>query len=133
PSGVLRIRQSSDVSTLQDRDVHLADQYIREHGLEFIRIDKIARELRVSRRKLEQDYVRVTGRTLHDAIVLVRLEQARILLSETDWPTERIAIGCGLSTAQSLHRMFLQYEKQTPGQYRKSFRTRPNAGTGSGA
>ena len=123
PSGVLRIRQSSDVSTLENRDVHLAMQYIREHGTEPLKVSHVAKALGISRRKLEQNFARVTGHTPHDAIVRVRLDRAKQLLLETDWTLERIADRCGMGTAQSLRRLMSQDERMTPAEYRRRFAT----------
>ena len=121
PSGILRVRQSSDVSTLQDRDVYLALQYIREHAAEGMKVDALVKVLRVSRRKLEQHFLRVTGRTLHDAIIAVRLDRAKQLLIETDWGMDRIAERCGMSTKKTLRRLFAEREGMTPTDYRGRF------------
>jgi LacI family transcriptional regulator len=121
PTGVLRVRQSSDVSTLADRDAHLAMQYIREHGTEPIKVMHVASALRLSRRTLEVVFARVAGKTLHEAIMEVRLERARQLLAETDWPLARVADRAGLGTEQTLRRLFLAKEQMTPGAYRTRF------------
>jgi LacI family transcriptional regulator len=123
PSGVLRVRQSSDVSTLKDRDVHLAMQYIREHGTEPLSVPKVAKSLGISRRKLEQHFARVTGHTPHDAIVRVRLDRAKQLLLETNWPLARIAERAGMGTAQTLRRLMTADEGLTPAEYRRRFST----------
>ena len=123
PSGVLRVRQSSDVSTLEDRDVHLAMQYIREHGTEPLSVPKVAKVLGISRRKLEQHFARVTGHTPYDAIVRVRLDRAKQLLLETDWGLERVADRAGMGTAQTLRRLMTAEEGFTPREYRRRFST----------
>jgi LacI family transcriptional regulator len=124
PAGVLHVRQSSDVSTLADRDVHLAVQYIRERGTEPLRVDQVADAVRVSRRKLEQDFKRLTGRTLHAAILQVRLERAKQLLVETGWTLARVAERSGLGTAKTLHQVFRSLEGMTPAEYRGRFGVR---------
>lgn len=123
PSGILHVRQSSDVSRLQDRVVYLAHQYIREHDAEPIRIEDISDALFVSRRKLEQDFRRVTGRTLHEAITAAHMERAKQYLIETDWPADRVAKQAGLGTKQTLHRQFTTREGMTPAEYRSRFGT----------
>ena len=123
PSGIMHVRQSSDTSSLKDRDVYLASQFIREHGTEPLRVSHVAAELRISRRKLEQSFRRVTGTTLHEAITCVRLERAKQLLLETNWTLDRIAKRCGMGTRRSLRLNFLRDQKMTPGQYRMRFGT----------
>lgn len=121
PSGVIHVRQSSDVSTLEDRDVHLANQYIREHAHESFKVAHIVAHLRTSRRKLEQDYRRTTNRTLHDAITEAHLERAKQLLLETSWPIEVVAERAGFGTARQFHAVFMKRERLTPKQYRVRF------------
>jgi LacI family transcriptional regulator len=121
PPALLHVRQSSDVSTLRDRDVWLALQYIREHGTEGLKVSHLSKALQISRRKLEQQFKRVTGNTLHHAIVSVRVEQAKQLLLETDWTLDRVASRAGLATRQTLHNVFLRREQMTPAVYRQRF------------
>jgi LacI family transcriptional regulator len=123
PAGILHVRHSSDVLTLPDRDVHLALQYIHEHAAEGLKVSHVARAARISRRKLEQDFSRVLGITPHDAIVRERLERAKQLLIETDWPLERIAERSGMGTLDTLQRQCLVQLKTTAGEYRKRFGT----------
>jgi LacI family transcriptional regulator len=121
PSGVLHVRQSSDVSALRDREVHRALQYIRLHATEPIRIPLIAKAMGISRRKLELDFARVTGHAPSHAIARTRLDLAKQLLIETHWPMEKIAARSGLGTEPALRRAFVEHEKMTPGQYRVRF------------
>ena len=121
PAGLLHIRRSSDVSTLKDRDVWLALQYIREHSTEPLKVPQIVKHLQVSRRKLEQRFRAVVGKTLRQAIVDIRLERAKQLLLETDWPMERIADRSGLVSRQTLHNVFVAQEQMTPAQFRDRF------------
>lgn len=123
PSGILHVRQSSDVSQLQDRDVHLALQFIREHATEPLKVSRVASALRVSRRKLEIDLHRVTGKTPNEIITNTRLEHAKQLLLETDWDLQRVAERSGIGTRRTLHRIFLKLEKTTPAEYRAKFQT----------
>jgi LacI family transcriptional regulator len=121
PSGVLHVRQSSDVSALENREVHLALQYIREHVAEPLKVSHIASVLRISRRKFEQDFSRVTGETPYEAMVRIRLERAKQLLIETDWRIGRVAERCGMGTEQTLRRLMVQHEKMKPAEFRSRF------------
>lgn len=122
PSGLLHIRQSSDVGSLKDRDVFLVMQYIREHGTEPLRIDRIANALHLSRRTMERNFRRITGKSVHDVILSTRLERAKQLLIETEWTTSKVAQFSGLGTEQSLRQNFVKFERITPGLYRARFR-----------
>jgi LacI family transcriptional regulator len=121
PSGVIHVRQSSDASALKDRPVHLALQYIREHAAEPFKIPQLAKVLCVSRRKLENDFLRVTGQTPLEAITLARIERAKQLLVETGWPVRVVAERSGFGTVRRLHQVFAIREKTTPAEYRGRF------------
>lgn len=121
PTGIVHVRQSSDVSTLEDRDTFLALQYIREHAAEPIKVSHIVGALGVSRRRLENQFQRVTKQTIYEAIIKVRMEKARQLLTETDWPLAKVAESSGIGTQETLRRLFLEHEGITPGAFRERF------------
>jgi LacI family transcriptional regulator len=121
PSGILHFRQSSDVSTIADRDVHLTNQFIQEHCGEPLSVKELVSTMQVSRSKLEQDFHRVTGKTLNQTIVAAHLERAKQLLLETRWPVERVAKSAGFGTKQHFHRTFRRAERTTPSQYRRRY------------
>jgi LacI family transcriptional regulator len=122
PPGVLHVRQSSDVSSIEDRNVLLAVQYIHERAAEPLSVRQVTRAIWVSRGKLGQDFQRFRGHTIHEEIVLAHLQRAKQLLRETDWPVERVWEGAGFGTKQHFYRVFLHRERVTPAQYREKFR-----------
>jgi LacI family transcriptional regulator len=121
PSGVLHIRQSSNLLDLPDQDVRLALQYIREHAGEPITVAAVARALQLAPRTLELNFKRVTGYTPRDAIIQARVNRAKQLLIETSWPMERIAGKSGFGRPRALFAAFAAREKLSPGQYRIRF------------
>jgi LacI family transcriptional regulator len=121
PPGILHIRQSSNLTSIPDREVNLALQYMREHAAKSYRIPALLKVLRVSRSKLERDFLRVTGTTLNEAIIASHLTRAKQLLLETDWPLHLVAEYSGFGSKQHFHRTFVQIVKVTPGQYRDQF------------
>lgn len=122
PSGIIFLRQSSDVGHLAERDVHLAVQFIREHAGERIDIPQVAHHVRVSRRWLERHFHRVLGHSPHDEIRAARLDLARKYLLETDWPAARIAAAAGFGSASYLTSFFRRETGMTPGAFRVRFR-----------
>jgi LacI family transcriptional regulator len=123
PSRILNIRESSDVSAVKDREVHLAQQFIQEHASESIKVPHVAKEMGISRKKLELDFARVTGHSPGYAIVRARLEIARRLLISTAISTREVAERSGIGTEPTLRRLFAEHEGMTPGQYRTKFGT----------
>ncbi len=121
PSGMLQVRQSSDVNSIPDRVVHLAAQYIREHAAENIRVTDVIRHMRVSQSKLERDFKRVMDKTLNAAIVDAHIERACQFLVETRWPMEKISARVGFGTKRHFHRAFAAAMGSSPAEYRKRF------------
>ncbi len=125
PSGLLRIRQSSDVSDVADREVLQANLYIREHARDSFKVTHLLRAIGVSRRRLEASFSRVMGKTLHTAILEAHLAEACRLLTTTDWALERISRESGLGTRRHLHRVFQRFLGSTPEQYRSGLTPSP--------
>ena len=122
PAGIVTVRESSNVSTLPDRDVHLAVQFIREHCTEPIRMDEVARRLAVSRRWLERHFVQVLGHSPHEELQRCRLEKAKKMLLESDLSAARIASACGFGSASYFNTFFRRLTRLTPLQFRSSQR-----------
>jgi LacI family transcriptional regulator len=122
PAGVVTVRESSDTASLADRDVHQALQFIREHAAEPISVDQVARAAQVSRRWLERHFRRVIGRSPHEQILQARLDLAKRLLLETDWPASRIATASGFSSASYLNCAIRRDTGMTPIGFRKRYR-----------
>ena len=82
-------------------------------------IANIATTIGISRRQLEIDFKRETGRTVHDEIVRLRLERAAHLLTSTQYPLAAIASDCGFANDSHLCKLFKAAYATTPTTYRK--------------
>lgn len=122
PAGLVTVRQSSNTSTLPDRDVHLAAQFIREHAAEPINMEDVARRLAVSRRWLERHFQRVLGHSPHEALQRCRLESAKRMLLETDMDGAQVAAAAGFGSASYFNAFFRRRTGLTPMQFRNSQR-----------
>ncbi|GHV50084.1 hypothetical protein FACS1894181_10170 [Bacteroidia bacterium] len=79
----------------------------------------LAATLSVSRTRLFESVKNLTGKTLHDYINSLRLDQARQMLETTIATVETIATDCGFSTVRTFYRLFRESYGMTPAQYRK--------------
>lgn len=122
PSGVVTVRESSDLSHLQDRDVHRAVRFMRDRAGEPITIADVVEHLQVSRRWLERHFRRVLNRSPHDELHAARLELAKRLLLETDLPAVKVARSAGFGSAPYLNQIFRRETGLTPGAFRRRFR-----------
>ena len=113
------MRQSSDVVAIDDPQVARAVQFIRENACDGITVHDVVRAADMSRSSLERRIRSLLGRSPHDEILRVRLEQARQLLARTDLSLEAVAQRCGFQTPQYFSTAFRRESQLTPGAYRK--------------
>jgi transcriptional regulator GlxA family with amidase domain len=81
-------------------------------------IDEVARRIGVSRRSLERRFERTLGRSPSDCYVSMRLDQANLLLNNTNQTVASIAVATGFCDTSHFARIFRQYRGMTPAQAR---------------
>lgn len=121
PTGVT-LRGSTDVLAVEDELVEAAARYAREHAGEAIGVEHIARAIGVSRRTLDRRFAQTLGRSVHEELSAVRMQNACVLLSESQETVAEIAAVCGFGTAASFSRAFHQRNGCWPIEYRKRIR-----------
>jgi LacI family transcriptional regulator len=123
PAGVVP-RRSSDLPAILDADVAAAVRYISLHVQDDLQVADVLREVHVSRRSLEQRFMKVLGRSPAAEIRRAQVEVAKQMLSETDEPMARVALAAGFSNAKQLGSGFHHETGVTPTAYRGQHRTR---------
>ena len=121
PAGVVP-RRSSDIPAILDADVAAAVRYISLHVQDDLQVGDVLREVQVSRRSLEQRFLKVLGRTPAAEIRRAQVEVARQMLSQTDEPMARVALAAGFSNAKQLDSSFRHVTGLTPSAYRRDSR-----------
>lgn len=94
PIGVVT-RGSTEVWAVDDPEVAAAARFIRERALSGIKVADVLEAVPMSRRVLESRFQKLLGRTPHDEITRVQIENVKRLLEETDLPLDAIASRCG--------------------------------------
>lgn len=102
--------------------VQQAMEYAKQNFSEGITIDLIAQHLGISYSYLRKIFKAATGQNLVDYLNVLRLEQAKKLLLETDLTIREISAKCGYNHERSFSRAFLQAENMTPGKFREANR-----------
>ncbi|RWR26919.1 helix-turn-helix domain-containing protein [Sinirhodobacter populi] len=87
-------------------------------------IEDLARDMRVSRRKLERHFRADIGKSPQKAYMSLRLAKAKRLLRTTDESISEIALSCGFCDASHLVRLMKGNLGMTPAQIRKVLDTR---------
>lgn len=122
--GALRVvtRQSTDLVTVDHKQVAIALSLINESCGREVTADSVAEQAKVSRRELDALFRDTIGRSVAAEIQRVRLNHARRLLEETDYPVPDIAEAAGYSSASYMVQVFRRELNTTPAKYRVGVR-----------
>jgi len=113
-------RQSTDILKIDDPHVAQALRFIhRRAKREAIQVADVLRVVPLSRRSLYERFARVLGRSVHEEINHVRVEQLARMLVSTNLSISQIASALGCSDTKNLARYFKQAKGISPLQYRK--------------
>jgi LacI family transcriptional regulator len=121
PAGIVP-RRSSDLPSLLDPEVAAAVRYIALHVRDNLDVGDVLREIPMSRRALEQRFLKVLGRTPAAEIRRAQVEVAKRMLAETDEEMARVALAAGFSDAKQLGATFRRVAGLTPSAFRKQSR-----------
>lgn len=118
PVGVLA-RTSTDVPAIVDSQVTTAVCYIREHACQGIKVLQVVAAVKTSRSGLEARFKAQLGKTLHQAIVEVKVDKAKSLVGETDLSPKEIAAVTGFKSVQHMSSVFREAVGLPPAAYRR--------------
>jgi len=116
----IKLRRSTDVLAMNDRQLVAGAYFMREHLFEPITVNDLARAAGMSRRVFERRFTARVGRAPKEEVSRLRLERVKELLAETDWTLGQIAERTGFKYSEYLHTVFTQKTGTTPGQFRKA-------------
>lgn len=125
PEGVVA-RQSTNLLAVGDPLLRRALQFIREHAGTPMTVDDILQQVPISRRRLEIDFQHHLRRTPKQEITRVRLERAKLLLTQTDLSIPVVAERCGYNYAERFTVAFRRQMNLTPVDFRRKNRVQPD-------
>ena len=125
PKGVV-MRRSSDVLAVKDPIVSAAIRFIRQRADKAIRIEDVldhlaAVDIIISRSTLNRRFIEFLGHSTNTYIMQVRIERARQLLTDTDYPLASVAGMIGIEHPEYFTVMFKRMTGKTPAAYRQMF------------
>ena len=94
--------------------------YIENNFREDISLSDLASEAGLSPKYLCRLFSQLTGKSPVEYVNEYRIDQACMLLSDTDMPIVDIGLSCGFSDQSYFIKTFKRYKSTTPGAYRKS-------------
>ena len=96
-------------------------QYVSENFEKELTSDDISRHFAVSRSKLDRDFKKFTGNTVHTFIEVCRINQAKYSLQFNDgMSVGEIAAACGFENENYFFPFFKKAVGMTPAEYRRS-------------
>jgi LacI family transcriptional regulator len=118
PLGVCT-RQSTDILAIEDREIAVAMQYIREHANHNIRISDVLRQVSLSRRVFEARFQKALGRTPHEEIQRLRINRVKQLLAQPELTIAEIAKLAGYEHAEYMAAAFKRETGKSPSEMRR--------------
>lgn len=105
---------------LQPDKIDAVRSYIDENYTDFnLSVDSLAEMVKISQPTLSIQFKKKLGSSITDYISLLRIDKARVLIQQTDFPISEIAAQSGFGSLPSLYRAFRKYENISPGQLRQ--------------
>lgn len=114
------VRHQSTHLTRRHNDlVDEAIRLIRQRAVSGLRPADVFKALKCSRRLLELRFREITGKSILEDILEIRIEQAKLLISQSadDWNT--IAANCGFGSAQAFRKQFIAKVGVSPAVWRR--------------
>ena len=112
-------RESSNLITTKDVQVHKALTFIHSNIGRKIQVTDVLAVVPMSRRLLEQRFLKATGKTVYQYISDQRINYFARLLLDTDEPIGNLAARMDEPDPKSLSRRFKELKGCTPSEYRK--------------
>jgi AraC-like DNA-binding protein len=94
------------------------NKYVLGHLHEQLTLESVARRMHSSRAQFARDIRQQTGQTFITYLTERRLEEAQILLRESEWTAIAISEFVGFKSSTYFHRLFLEKMGMTPGEFR---------------
>ena len=93
-------------------------EYIDTNYKKDISIENVADYVGLSYSYVRKIFKAETGKNIVDYTNFIRINEAKLILTETDVSIADIALALGYNNDQSFSRFFKKYEGVTPGEYR---------------
>lgn len=107
----------NEVSPEQDEFSKIAE-YLNEHIDESITVETVTKKFAINRNKLNDIFMKQASMTCHDYLLNLRLDLAKVMLTNTELPINEISSRVGYPDANYFAKLFKNVTGRTPSQYR---------------
>ncbi len=116
-------RRSTDTLAVGDPNVSAAVHYMQDHVGEVFGIERVMKQVAVSRRRLHEQFQRLLNYTPYEYLCHLRVQRAKLLLAAPGQVKLRtIAVACGFSSPTRLRLVFQRVTGTTPAEYHRKHR-----------
>ena len=119
PFGVV-VRKSSNILSVEDELLCVALRFISDSCGRMVSVGSVVEHLDVSRRVLEKRFRELLGRSVHEEIQRVRIDEVKRLLTHSDLNVDEIAEIIGFTSGSYMCRVFRRETGITTHNYRQS-------------
>jgi len=102
----------------QDNFTGQLEEYVKQHLNQSMTSEQVARELYMSRSQFVRRIRQETGKTFVEFLSTYRIQQAKTLLKESEWPVHTIAKYVGFKSSTYFHAFFQRQIGCSPGEFR---------------
>ena len=102
-------RQSTRRFAHKDIRVVKAIEYIRLNACNGIGVTEVVRQMGLTPRMAELRFREITGHSMRDEILAVRIARAKEMLADSPISVDSVAIACGYSDARALRHVFRKH------------------------
>lgn len=120
--GALAVFHRSSTRALRRHDERTVKivEIVRKQAASSITVEQLARDFGVTRRLIEMRFREATGHSIRDEIQFIRLERAKVLLSQGGTCLAEIAAAAGYPSVQAFRKTFTAATGKSPLNWRKA-------------
>lgn len=116
----LKLKIEAENQTKLRKEIAQAKKYIYQHFKENITLDKLSQLTHLNKFYLSHSFKDEIGRTPIEYLNYCRVEEAKVLLSTTNYSISQIATVIGYSSQSYFSEVFKKYESKSPSEFRKA-------------
>jgi LacI family transcriptional regulator len=121
PTGI-QVRASTDTLASESPIVMKTVRYMFDHYRDQMCLKTLCHVAGLSKTTLYDYFHQEFGKTPYGILTQIRIDRAKIMLSNTDDKIRAIADDCGFGTSVNFYRQFKKHSGQSPDEYRKAHR-----------
>ncbi|HOL32447.1 MAG TPA: DNA-binding transcriptional regulator [Anaerohalosphaeraceae bacterium] len=114
-------RRSTDITAVHDTDVKEAIRFIHNHIYENIQVNDVVYAISVPKRKLQDKFYALLGRTISEEIKRIRADKISQMLLKTDMSVQQITLKFGHYGLRHVARFYKRQTGLTPTEFRHKY------------